>query len=62
MKDEGDKIHPWVLDEASSPIALGPNPSIDNRVFKFGDPIAYIEGFQRHSLRLPLSKLIEVNQ
>lgn len=61
MKNEGDKIHPWVLANASSPIALGPNQSIDRRVFRHVDPVTYIEGFQRHSLRLPLSKLIEEN-
>lgn len=62
MKSEGDKTHPWILDEASSPIALGPNPSIDNRVYMSSDPIVYIEGFQRHSLRLSLTELIEINQ
>ena len=61
MKNEGDKIHPWVLAQASSPIALGPNQFIDRRVFKHANPVAYLEGFQRHSLRLPLSKLAEKN-
>lgn len=61
MKNEGDKIYPWVLIDASSPIALGANQSIDNRVFRHSDPIAYMEGFQRHSLRLPLSELAQVN-
>jgi len=55
MKNEGDQIHPWVLSDASSPIALGPNRSIDGRVFKPSDPIAYIEGFEHHSLRVSLS-------
>lgn len=62
MKNEGDQIHPWILSEASSPIALGPNQSIDGRIFKHAQPIAYMEGFQRHSLRLPLSDLIEANE
>jgi len=61
-KIEGDQIHPWVLSDASSPIALGPNQSIDCRVFRYSDPIAYIEGFQRHCLRLSLSKLAEQNK
>lgn len=55
MKNEGDQIYPWVLSDASSPIALGPNRSIDGRVFKPSDPIAYIEGFEHHSLRVSLS-------
>ena len=62
MKNEGDQTHPWILSDASSPIALGPNQSIDGRVFKHAQPIAYMEGFQRHSLRLPLSDLIEANE
>ena len=61
-KNEGDQVHPWVLSDASSPIALGPNQSIDCRVFRYSDPIAYIEGFQRHSLRLSLSKLAKKNK
>jgi len=61
MKNEGDQIHPWVLSEASSPTALGPNKSIDGRIFKPNDPIAYIEGFEHHSLRLELSDLIHEN-
>lgn len=61
MKNEGNQIHPWVLTDASSPIALGPNKSIDDRIFKPADPIAYIEGFQHHSLRLTLSELAQKN-
>jgi len=61
MKNEGDKLYPWVLNDATSPIALGPNQSIDSRVFDASNPIGYIEGFQCHSLRLSLSKLIEKN-
>jgi len=61
MKNEGDEIHPWILAQASSPIALGPNRFVDRRVFKHTDPIAYLEGFERHSLRLPLSDLAEKN-
>jgi len=61
MKNEGDKLFPWVLNDATSPIALGPNQSIDSRVFNANNPIAYIEGFQCHSLRLPLSELVEKN-
>ncbi|MEP6342604.1 MAG: CmpA/NrtA family ABC transporter substrate-binding protein [Maricaulaceae bacterium] len=61
MKNEGEKTYPWVLLDASSPIALGANQSIDNRVFRHSDPIAYMEGFQRHSLRLPLSELAQLN-
>jgi len=41
---------------------VGPNQFIDQRVFKHTDPIAYLEGFQRHSLRLSLSELAEKNQ
>lgn len=62
MKNEGDKLHPWLLTHASSPIALGPNKSIDRRVFKYKSPITYIEGFQRHSLRLPISHLKDLNE
>ena len=60
-KNEGDKLHPWVLLDASNPIALGSNQSIDNRVFRHSAPFAYMEGFQRHSLRLPLSELAHIN-
>ncbi len=62
MKNEGDQIHPWVLSDASSPIALGPNQSIDNRIFRHAHPIAYLEGFQIHNLRLSLSELAQKNR
>lgn len=61
-KSEGDHLYPWVMDEASAPFALGPNKFIDGRIFRPDDPIAYIEGFERHSLRLPLSTLAEINK
>ena len=61
-KNEGDRIYPWVMADASTPFALGPNKFIDNRVFNYMDPISYLEGFERHSLRLPLSLLISANK
>lgn len=61
FKNEGNQIHPWLMTNASASFALGPNQFIDGRIFNPKDPVAYIEGFQRHSLRLPLSALSEKN-
>ena len=62
FKTEGDQVHPWVLEQASKPIAFGPNKFIDNRIFHPKDPIAYLEAFEKHSLRVALSELSDVNQ
>ena len=60
-KAEGDQAYPWVLTEASEPIAFGPNKFIDDRVFKPEDFIAYLEAFETHSLRVELAELSDEN-
>ena len=61
-KNEGNQVHPWALPGSTSAIAMAPNQFIDGRVFRYTDPIAYVEGFELHSLRVPLPELNEVNQ
>jgi len=61
FKTEGDHDHPWVLTEASNPVALGPNKFIDNRVFNPDDLVGYLERFENHSLRVDLSDLSALN-
>jgi len=61
-KNEGDHMHPWALPESNRPLVIAPGQFIDGRVFRYKDPIAYLEGFERHSLRLPMSELGRLNQ
>lgn len=44
-KVEGLHTAPWTLDEATAPIAMGPDLFFDGRSFDAGQPARYVEGF-----------------
>ena len=41
-KEEGVHDGPWLLGEATSPIAMGPDAFLDGRTFDPDDPLAYV--------------------
>jgi nitrate/nitrite transport system substrate-binding protein len=45
MKSEGVHDGPWLLEEATVPIAMGPDAFLDGRSFDPGDPWAYVDSF-----------------
>lgn len=58
-KTEGDKAYPWVLTDASEPLAFGPNRFIDDRIFNPKNIVAYLEACETHNLRVALSDMAD---
>lgn len=60
-KTEGLRDEPQWLDEAQTPVRLGPDSFCDGRVFDPLDPVGYLAGFAIHSRKLALDDLAGVN-
>jgi nitrate/nitrite transport system substrate-binding protein len=45
MKPEGVHESPWLLGEATTPIAMGPDAFLDGRIFDPDDPLRYVASF-----------------
>lgn len=57
-KDEGVHEGPWLLGEATSPIAMGPDVFLDGRTFDPDDPFTYLAGLMPDRVpprRVPLA-------
>jgi nitrate/nitrite transport system substrate-binding protein len=61
-KTEGTHAAPWTLNEASAPIAMGPDRFFDGRIFDPARPIDYLAGFDIHSPDIALAALAAVNE
>ena len=61
-KVEGRNNGPWVLDEASAPIAMGPDRFFDGQRFDPDEAVSYLEGFAVSSMRVRIDELLEHNQ
>ncbi|MGK2741145.1 CmpA/NrtA family ABC transporter substrate-binding protein [Tepidicaulis sp. LMO-SS28] len=61
FKTEGTHEAPWMLEEASAPIPMGPDRFFNGKVFNPADIAQYIESFEIANLKVPLKKLAEVN-
>lgn len=57
LKSEGTHGGPWLLDEATEPIPMGPDAFIDGRCFDPRDALRYATGFPVHALRVPAAEL-----
>lgn len=51
QKAEGAHTEPWVLEDASEPIPMGPDAFFDGRVFDPSDVCGYVEGFEVRAAR-----------
>lgn len=60
-KPEGMHARGWMLTEASSPIAMGPDRFFDGRRFDPTDPIDYLAGFDVHHLAVSVADLAAAN-
>ena len=60
-KVEGTHAEPWVLTEASSPIAMGPDRFLDGRVFDPAKLVEYLEGFGAGAVTVSLDELARLN-
>ncbi len=56
-KQEGAHDRSWRLDEATPPIAMGPDAFLDGRLFQPEDPVGYLEHFEVSALRVRLDDL-----
>jgi nitrate/nitrite transport system substrate-binding protein len=60
-KPEGAHARGWMLEDATSPIAMGPDRFFDGRRFDPADPLGYLAGFDVHRLAVGLEALAAVN-
>jgi nitrate/nitrite transport system substrate-binding protein len=60
-KVEGIHGAPWRLEEASTPIAMGPDLFMDGRRFDPRDIVGYLRALAVHHLRVPLPQLAASN-
>lgn len=58
-KTEGAHVTPWVLEKATSPIAMAPDRFLDGKSFDPNDLPRYLEGLEISSLRIRLDELPE---
>lgn len=58
-KTEGAHVEPWVLGEATAPIAMAPDRFLDGTPFDPNDLPRYLEGLEISSLRIRLDELPE---
>jgi nitrate/nitrite transport system substrate-binding protein len=61
MKIEGTHDAPWVLEDASAPIDMGPDRFFNGQTFDPSKIAEYIGSFDISNLKVPLEKLAELN-
>ena len=61
VKTEGSHAKGWTLNEASSPIAMGPDLFFDGGKFDPLKPADYLKTFPVHSMKVDLAKLAAAN-
>lgn len=60
-KSEGSHAENWMLEDATSPIAMGPDQFLDGKQFDPENLMAYIESFKVHNRRIDLADLVGIN-
>ncbi len=60
-KTEGEHAKPWTLDQATSPIAMGPDRFFDGMTYDPAKLMAYIDGFKVKNLALAMDALGKLN-
>ena len=60
-KTEGSHAGSWLLQDASAPIAMGPDRFFDGRLFDPQQLVDYLSGFEVHQRSVSLEALREVN-
>ncbi|MEX0729599.1 MAG: CmpA/NrtA family ABC transporter substrate-binding protein [Aquisalimonadaceae bacterium] len=60
-KAEGANAEPWTLEDATSPIAMGPDLFLDGKTFDPENLMAYLQGFKVHNRRIELAALAGLN-
>jgi nitrate/nitrite transport system substrate-binding protein len=61
MKTEGTHAEGWTLDEATSPIAMGPDRFFNGDAFNPGKVLSYIDGFEVKNLAFAMDELSKLN-
>ena len=61
MKTEGTHAEGWTLEEATSPIAMGPDRFFNGDVFNPGKVLSYIDGFEVKNLAFAMDELSKLN-
>lgn len=60
-KVEGAHPKRWTLEDATSPIAMGPDTFLDGKTFDPDDVVGYLERFEITDLRVRLDELAAIN-
>jgi len=60
-KMEGMHSVPWILTDASQPIAMGPDLFFDGMTFDPDEPLAYLQALTVHRRKAPLDALAKCN-
>ena len=60
-KPEGVHESNWTLEDATAPIAMGPDLFLDGKTFDPENLMAYLEGFRVHNRRVELAELAGLN-
>ncbi|HSR02510.1 MAG TPA: CmpA/NrtA family ABC transporter substrate-binding protein [Methylophilaceae bacterium] len=61
FKSEGSHAAPWLLKEATNPIAMGADQFFDGNKFDPHDPVHYLKSFSTHNMKLALADLVKAN-
>lgn len=61
FKVEGAHSAPWTLEQASAPIAMGPDRFFDGRIFDPARPVEYLGNFEIRAHRANLADLMRMN-
>jgi two-component system, oxyanion-binding sensor len=57
MKSEGAHSAPWLLEAATTPIAMGPDAFLDGREFDPAEPLRYVDSFVAPTPRIRLASV-----
>jgi ABC-type nitrate/sulfonate/bicarbonate transport system substrate-binding protein len=60
-KPEGVHGRGWILEQASEPLAMGPDRFFDGMTFDPADPLAYVAGFPMHRRALAVEDLARLS-
>ena len=60
-KVEGEHARGWMLEQASEPLAMGPDRFFDGRRFDPADPVGYLNAFEMKRLGVDLGQLALAN-
>lgn len=61
FKTEGTHAEPWVLSDATAPIAMGRDVFFDGKTYDPNKLVEYIRGFDIHNIKVSLDELEKLN-